>query len=160
MAQNRADASQRCAPAEHGGGGGVTENMCAVDRGLDPSAAQRSTYDVCHGGAGQRPKRGHDRGEHLGRLQRLPAPAQIAQQRGANLLRQGKPLLTPPFAAHCELPAVPVNVGKSELRNFPCAEPKPGKKQKYRLVPQPRGVRRTRSDHPLHILCNQEPRNR
>ena len=40
------------------------------------------------------------------------------------------------------------------------ASGKPGKKQKYRLVPQPSGVRRTRSDHPLHILYNQEPRNR
>ena len=126
MAQNCADASQRRALAEHGSGRRVTEDVCAVDRGLDPGAAQRGTYDVRHGGAGQRPKRGHDRGEHLGRLQRLPAPAKIAQQRGSNLLRQGKPLLTPPFAAYCELPAVPVNVGKSELCNFPCAEPKPG----------------------------------
>jgi hypothetical protein len=126
MAQNRADASQRRALAEHGGGGGVMENVCAVDRGLDPGAAQCGTYDVRHGGAGQRPKRGHDRGEHLGRLQRRPAPAQIAQQRDANFLRQGKSLLTPPFNAYCELPAVPVNIGKSELCNFPCAEPKPG----------------------------------
>ena len=59
MAQDGADAGQGRALAEHGGGGGVSENVSAVDRSLDPGPAQCGTHDMCHGGTGQRPDRSH-----------------------------------------------------------------------------------------------------
>ena len=82
------------------------------------------------------------------------------QERVADLLRQGQLLLAPGFAAHGEQPLDPVNVGKPEPCDFARAQPEPGQKQKHGLVPRPIAIRRTRSDHPLHILSGQKPGNR
>lgn len=46
MAQDRADAGQGRTLAKHCGGSGVSENVGAIDRGLDPNPAQRGTHDT------------------------------------------------------------------------------------------------------------------
>jgi hypothetical protein len=43
---------------------------------------------------------------------------QVSQKRGTDFVWQGELLLTPPFAAHRQLPACPVNVSEFELRNL------------------------------------------
>ena len=82
-------------------------------------------------------------------------PAQVMQDRVADLLRQGKPLLASALAAHGDPPVAPVDIGERELGDLARAQPEPGQKQKHRPVPQPIAFRRAGADHPLDILRGQ-----
>src|SRR5208282_5064443 len=94
-----------------------------------------------------------------GSSQRWPALAHVVQERVADLLRQRQLLLASGFTAHGEQPLGPVNVGKPEPCDFARTQPQPGQQQKHGLVPRPIAVRRTRSNHLLHVISGQKSGN-
>lgn len=59
------------------GGGGMSQNVGAVYRGLDLCPVQGGTHDLWHASAGQWLKWGQHRGAQFSRLQWRPALVQV-----------------------------------------------------------------------------------
>jgi hypothetical protein len=67
-------------------GGGVPQDVSAIDGRFDLRRPQRAPNDVGNTGTSQLTKRSQDRSEHFEHPQRWPALIQIEQNRVAELL--------------------------------------------------------------------------
>ena len=86
MSKDRTDAGQGRTLTEHGCGGGMPQNVSAIDWRFDSCPTQCGTYDVGNNRTRQRVERSQYRSEHLGYLQRWPTLIHIEQNRVADLL--------------------------------------------------------------------------
>ena len=147
MSQDRTDASQGCTLAEHGRGGGMSQDMRTIDGCFDPSPTQRRAYDMGNSRSCEWVKRSEYGSEHLGHLQRRPALIHIEQNRVPDLLRQWERFLATTLSADADSTVAPVDIGEFQVERPRWRATQAGLKAEARLylaIRKP-GRRRSRS---------------